>query len=416
MHSAIRTERLSKRYLLGRRPEGYKTLRESLSSALGDRWKRFSSLKFSDHGASQEFWALSDVSFDIQRGEVTGIIGRNGAGKSTLLKILSRITEPTSGRVEIRGRIASLLEVGTGFHPELTGRENIFLNGSILGMQRREIRRRFDEIVGFSGIDAFLDTPIKRYSSGMYIRLAFAVAAHLEPEILIVDEVLAVGDLAFQQMCLGKMRDVASSGRTVLFVSHNMPAIESLCSRGILMQQGRICEDGPINQIVKHYRDQALDTQVANSVESSGDAFFKSVVLLDEYGEPTTIVAIGRGIRLRIGVHSATPLRSPRIGIGIDDYLGNRLLSAHTPRSKDAIGEIVDDCSIECTIHSLPLAPGNYTLTLGCALNGELLGNVERAFSFTVVDGELFDEGQGFHRGICIARSSWRRTGDPALG
>ena len=206
--------------------------------------------------ASQEdFWALKDVSFEVKQGEVVGIIGRNGAGKSTLLKILSRITEPTTGRVEIDGRVASLLEVGTGFHPELTGRENIFLNGAILGMHRAEIKRKFDEIVAFAEVEKFLDTPVKRYSSGMYVRLAFAVAAHLEPEILIVDEVLAVGDAEFQKKCMGKMQDVASGGRTVLFVSHNMAAVQTLCGRGILLDQGRLILDGKSSEAVKHYLD-----------------------------------------------------------------------------------------------------------------------------------------------------------------
>ena len=202
---------------------------------------------------SEDFWALKDVSFEVKQGEVVGIIGRNGAGKSTLLKILSRITEPTTGRVEIDGRVASLLEVGTGFHPELTGRENIFLNGAILGMHRAEIKRKFDEIVAFAEVEKFLDTPVKRYSSGMYVRLAFAVAAHLEPEILIVDEVLAVGDAEFQKKCLGKMQDVASGGRTVLFVSHNMAAVQALCGRGMLLKQGRLIFNGQSGEAVKSY-------------------------------------------------------------------------------------------------------------------------------------------------------------------
>src|SRR5262249_28346776 len=234
---------------------GQRTLRDVMSDSLSapSRWLR--SLRSSNgvslgrngqHGSKVEtFWALKDVSFDVKKGEVVGIIGRNGAGKSTLLKVLSRITEPTTGRVRIRGRVASLLEVGTGFHPELTGRENVYLNGAILGMTREEIKRKFDEIVAFAEIEKFLDTPVKRYSSGMYVRLAFAVAAHLEPEILIVDEVLAVGDFEFQRRCLGKMNAVAHSGRTVLFVSHNMTAIEELCSRSILLKNGVIERAGP---------------------------------------------------------------------------------------------------------------------------------------------------------------------------
>ena len=220
----------------------------------------------------EEFWALCDVSFDIGRGEVVGIVGRNGAGKSTLLKLLSQITEPTRGRIHLRGRVASLLEVGTGFHPELTGRENIFLNGAILGMSRKEVKARFDEIVAFAEVERFLDTPVKRYSSGMYVRLAFAIAAHLEPEILVVDEVLAVGDAQFQKKCLGRMDAVANSGRTVLFVSHSMATIQRLCTRGIFLEEGRLVDDGPIPQIVARYNaiGQRFDEVKFNPRERSG--------------------------------------------------------------------------------------------------------------------------------------------------
>jgi lipopolysaccharide transport system ATP-binding protein len=256
--TVIRAENIGKRYVLGvgGNPGGYVTLRESMMTAVGSPWRRLrrgGEPSANGQKPDGEFWALRDVSFSIQQGEVVGIIGRNGAGKSTLLKILSRITEPTEGKISLHGRVASLLEVGTGFHQELTGRENIFLNGAILGMRRAEIKAKFDEIVAFAEVDKFLDTPVKRYSSGMYVRLAFAVAAHLEPEILIVDEVLAVGDIGFQRKCLNKMQDVGRSGRTVLFVSHSMPAITRLCSRGVLLQEGRVLSDGPISQVVSDY-------------------------------------------------------------------------------------------------------------------------------------------------------------------
>ena len=244
MDTAIAVDKVSKRYEIGvERAKRYRTLRESITDGFVSQWKRFRAPAqplVSASPASGIYWALKDVSFEIQPGEVVGIIGRNGAGKSTLLKILSRITEPTSGRAAIRGRIGSLLEVGTGFHPELTGRENIYLNGSILGMSRREIDRKFDEIVAFAEVEQFLDTPVKRYSSGMYVRLAFAVAAHLEPEILLVDEVLAVGDAQFQKKCLGKMDDIAKGGRTVLFVSHQMSAVQRLCKQCLLLEKGRL--------------------------------------------------------------------------------------------------------------------------------------------------------------------------------
>jgi lipopolysaccharide transport system ATP-binding protein len=247
MTTAIAAERLSKRYRIGELQSAYGTLRDSLASGT----RRVLRREHRPH--SEELWALRDVSFDVPEGQVLGVVGRNGAGKSTLLKILTRITTPTEGRATIRGAVGSLLEVGTGFHPELTGRENVFLNGAVLGMKRREIARKFDEIVDFSGVHAFIDTPVKRYSSGMSVRLAFAVAAHLEPEILLVDEVLAVGDAEFQRRCLGRMEELSDSGRTVLFVSHQMQAVSSLCDRALLLEKGTIVEDGPASEVVAHY-------------------------------------------------------------------------------------------------------------------------------------------------------------------
>jgi lipopolysaccharide transport system ATP-binding protein len=266
--AAIRVKGLGKKYRIGSRQETYRTLRDALSAAASD-WLRvprdlIEPNRRRGRADDELFWALRDVSFDVPSGEIMGIIGSNGAGKSTLLKILSRITEPTIGCAEIRGRIGSLLEVGTGFHPELTGRENIYLNGAILGMLRAEIDRKFDEIVAFAGVERFVDTPVKRFSSGMYLRLAFAVAAHLEPEILLVDEVLAVGDAAFQRKCLGKMGDVARHGRTVLFVSHNLTAVESLCHRVIWLRDGTIAENGKAPQVISRYVQATLATATEN--------------------------------------------------------------------------------------------------------------------------------------------------------
>ncbi len=253
---AIRVENLSKLYRIGGKQEKYRTLRDTLSDAATAPFRRVRSA-FQRNGQARTedntIWALKDVSFEVKRGEVVGVIGRNGAGKSTLLKILSRITEPSSGRAEIHGRVGSLLEVGTGFHPELTGRENIYLNGAILGMKRAELERRFDEIVDFAEVEKFIDTPVKHYSSGMYLRLAFAVAAHMETEILLVDEVLAVGDAQFQKKCLGKMGEVAQQGRTVLFVSHNMGAVRSLCNEGLLLDSGRLNQHGDISGTINAY-------------------------------------------------------------------------------------------------------------------------------------------------------------------
>ena len=290
MKPIISVQNLSKRYKLG--VFNAKTLREEAEALLSrfsrrkgdgrseirDRGQSSNSHLLSPSAQSADFWALRDVSFDVQPGEVIGVIGRNGAGKSTLLKILSRITEPTSGEARIRGRVASLLEVGTGFHPELTGRENVFLNGAILGMSKAEIRSKFDEIVEFAEIEKFIDTPVKRYSSGMYVRLAFAVAAHLEPEILIVDEVLAVGDFEFQRKCLGKMKEVGTSGRTVLFVSHNLGAVQALCQRGIWLRSGRLVCDGPADDVCRQYMESAMSD--AKTVVSANGPLSKTVNIL----------------------------------------------------------------------------------------------------------------------------------------
>jgi homopolymeric O-antigen transport system ATP-binding protein len=257
MNRIVRVNQVSKKYVIGTREAAYNTLRESIAGTLLSPWQR---LRRNGTSEANIIWALKDVSFEVEAGEVVGIIGRNGAGKSTLLKILSRITEPSNGRIELYGRVGSLLEVGTGFHPELTGRENIFLNGAILGMKRNEIETSFDEIVAFAEVDKFLDTPVKRYSSGMYVRLAFAVAAHLKPEILLVDEVLAVGDTRFQRKCLEKMRDVGKLGRTVMFVSHNMPAVTRLCKRTILIDDGKVTADGPSHEVVGAYLKSGLGT------------------------------------------------------------------------------------------------------------------------------------------------------------
>ena len=285
MTAIIKVENLSKRYVIGlQKKESYATLRDTLANS-AKKWgtkllNPFSKNAIGDeNSATEEFWALKDLNFEIKQGERLGIIGRNGAGKSTLLKILSRITEPTTGQITLNGRVASLLEVGTGFHPELTGRENIFLNGAILGMSKTDILRKFDEIVAFSEVEKFLDTPVKRYSSGMYVRLAFAVAAHLEPEILIVDEVLAVGDAQFQKKCLGKMEGVAKEGRTVLFVSHNMGAINSLCSKGLLLQKGKLVTYDEVSRVVEKYMEfgkNSISEIIWNDIEiAPGDEIVK---------------------------------------------------------------------------------------------------------------------------------------------
>jgi len=305
MMPSIRIDNLGKKYRVDHiSPRGkYRTLVETLSHAAGAPLRR---LRGQAPARSEEFWALKDVSFEVQPGEVVGIIGRNGAGKSTLLKILSQITKPTIGRVEINGRVASLLEVGTGFHPELTGRENIYLNGAILGMARKEIARKFDEIVAFAEVERFLDTPVKRYSSGMYVRLAFAVAAHLEPELLILDEVLAVGDNNFQRKCLTKMEDVSSQGRTVLFVSHNMDTVMRLCPRVVLLQTGRTIADGPAENVIRSYLSGEQGTMAARSwadiTSAPGNevARLRSVRVRNEEGQTTEVVDIRRPVGIEM--------------------------------------------------------------------------------------------------------------------
>lgn len=305
MPSVITVESLSKKYIIGRpKQERYATFRDALTNGA----KRFTHKlrhPFSipeNNSSREEFWALKEVSFDIQQGDRVGIIGRNGAGKSTLLKILSRITEPTSGKVSIRGRVASLLEVGTGFHPELTGRENIYLNGAILGMSKTEVKKRFDEIVAFAEVERFIDTPVKRYSSGMYVRLAFAVAAHLEPDIMIIDEVLAVGDAQFQKKCLGKMEEVGTEGRTVLFVSHSLPMVSSLCTKAILLDAGQVVKAGAASDIVSFYTKGDSGTEVDFQSKKIGDEYARllSVAILDSSNAAVTRVSINQAVRVAV--------------------------------------------------------------------------------------------------------------------
>ena len=335
----ISVENLCKKYRITHRAErrAYTTLRETISEKAKHFFKKLKhedgklSAGLSTHSTSEEFWALNDVSFEIKQGEVMGIIGKNGAGKSTLLKILSRITEPTKGRVHIRGRVASLLEVGTGFHPELTGRENIYLNGAILGMSKAEINRKFDEIVTFAEVEKFLDTPVKRYSSGMYVRLAFAVAAHLEPEILLVDEVLAVGDAQFQKKCLGKMQDVSRGGRTVLFVSHNMPAIQQLCSRSIWIQLGKIAGIGEPAIMAREYlkHDNALCATWTRSeaMDKSADVEITEVAIFNSAGESSANIRADESFEVRIRLRSRRDYENLEIAIRFTNQDGVPVLS-----------------------------------------------------------------------------------------
>ena len=322
--SVLSVENLGKSYRVGHRSsERYVALRDVIAQGARNVVRKSGDLlrgrPVVEGDEVEEFWALRNVSFDVKQGGAVGIIGRNGAGKSTLLKILSRITEPTEGRARIRGRVASLLEVGTGFHPELTGRENIYLNGAILSMKRGEIRRKFDEIVAFAEVEQFLDTPVKRYSSGMYVRLAFAVAAHLEPEILVVDEVLAVGDAAFQKKCLGKMSDVTQGGRTVLFVSHNLGAVNALCGQCLLLERGRLVDYGPSDAVTRRYLGHAGQSPASVAFEPQGVASLLSVGMQDSAGTPGSVFDIRHPVWVRLEFRLAQRIAGLQVAIAVFD-------------------------------------------------------------------------------------------------
>jgi lipopolysaccharide transport system ATP-binding protein len=320
--TVIRVEGLSKKYIIGhQKQERYTALRDVVANQVRSLGQIFKGNQNKEDPAHEEFWALKDVSFEIKQGDRVGIIGRNGAGKSTLLKILSRITEPTSGKISIKGRVASLLEVGTGFHPELTGRENVYLNGAILGMDRVEIKRKFDEIVAFAEVEKFLDTPVKRYSSGMYVRLAFAVAAHLEPEVLVVDEVLAVGDAQFQKKCLGKMEDVGKEGRTVLFVSHNMGTILQLCNHCIWLEQGKVKSTGSVAEIIGSYMQSSFTK--TNTIKRSGNAkiIFDNFLITDTEGNERSSFFMGDSVIVHLSLFFQEKVDSPIIAIEIRNAL-----------------------------------------------------------------------------------------------
>lgn len=417
MIHAITAQKVGKRYAITHadlRPV-YRTLRESLSTGVVSLVERVRGK--GGAAATRDFWALSEIDFEVDVGEVVGIVGRNGAGKSTLLKILSRITKPTTGHVALRGRVVSLLEVGTGFHPELTGRENIYLNGAILGMSRREIDRTFDQIVSFAEVDRFLDTPVKRYSSGMYVRLAFAVAAYLEPEILIVDEVLAVGDMAFQRKCIGRMKEVGQTGRTVLFVSHNLAAVESLCTRAILLDKGLVAADDSVPTVIAEYRRRVIGVEVRGALvfDPNGPGrntpVLRSAELRGEDDDKTNFVPLGGKFRLRIQFDVPHVIEFPLIGVGIDDSMGQRILTLHTPQNDRTIKQISGRRDVECVVHQFPLAPGDYWIKLEVAVGGSSVDVVERALHFSVVDGEAFGQGRGFTRGLCVSPSAWSVCG-----
>lgn len=390
---AIKVEGLGKEYIIGHQKQG------DIMNSFSAGWKRL----FQKGKTKESFWALKDLDFEIKQGEAVGIIGRNGAGKSTLLKILSRITEPTTGRFEINGRVSSLLEVGTGFHPELTGRENIYLNGTILGMNRKEIKQKFDEIVDFSGVEKFLDTPVKHYSSGMKVRLAFSVAAHLEPEILIIDEVLAVGDAEFQKKCLGKMDEVSKGeGRTILFVSHNMGAVQNLCQKGVVLKDGQIYKDQKIVDAIYSYK-QMTSLQHSTKLiidkntqrEGRGYAQIVSVELL-ENGQPVDFLSSGENAIFKIGVNNfqTSALTNAELSAGLDDNSGNRLIHFSNFLSNDQLSFQPGINFVYIHFPKMPLMQSNYSLTLHLTTNGVLEDWLKSIYSFDVETGDFYKNGR----------------------
>src|SRR5262245_48262079 len=411
---AIQVDNLSKLYRIAAQRQSYNTLRDTLA----DGFKSFfrpngqratlsplhSTLKSKLSAQYDTFWALRDVSFEVKRGDVLGIIGRNGAGKSTLLKILSRVTRPTQGRAKINGRVGSLLEVGTGFHPELTGRENIYLNGAVLGMTRTEIQQKFHEIVEFAEIEQFLDTPVKRYSSGMYMRLAFAVAAHLEPEILLVDEVLAVGDAAFQKKCLGKMGEVAKEGRTVLFVSHNMAAVQALCQRGIFLRHGTVWKDASATEAIGTYL-QTLQQDVSQDLLERTERSGKGEVKLERVDISTHVTnnsnTLSTGSPARFVFHLTNVLPKMACLFTIYDHFGQPV--AHFNSDVHSPADSVDSrlgTQFICQLDELVLLPGRYRINVAITSDGQLQDHVEAATFFGVeqgtVRGRPVTEGTGY--------------------
>lgn len=427
---AIRVEDLGKLYRIGALQVRYPTLREAVVRPFIrplNRMRvkfRHSNVQSSDkpwaRSSDNSIWALKDVSFDIKRGEVVGIIGRNGAGKSTILKVFAHITEPTEGRVSLRGRVGSLLEVGTGFHPELTGRENIYLNGAILGMKKLEIKRKFDDIVAFADIAKFLDTPVKHYSSGMYVRLAFAVAAHTEPDILLIDEVLAVGDAAFQKKCLGKMGQVAGDGRTVLFVSHDMVAVRSLCKTVFLLESGTVIATGSADEVINKYimsaNSQEKDDYViranATNREGNGKLVFREWWIEDEILGKSRKARSCQSCTFRVSYESPspTPLGNVSVTITIKNNYGHPVFTAASWFTHSDFRSIPPLGIFSCHFKMLPLAPGTYLVHLYCNLQNETSDRITNAGTFEVIAEDIFGTGRMVHNdhgNVIIKDFSW---------
>ncbi|WKZ61656.1 MAG: ABC transporter ATP-binding protein [Cyclobacteriaceae bacterium] len=416
---SISVEAVSKRYRIGVAENSSSTLTEKALNSLKAPFRNYRRLRnLSRFGQDDEsvFWALKEISFTVKNGEAFGIIGHNGAGKSTLLKILARITQPSSGEIRIRGKVSSLLEVGTGFHPDLTGRENIYMNGTILGMRKSEIDRKLDQIVAFSGVTKYIDTPVKRYSSGMKVRLAFSVAAHLEPDILIIDEVLAVGDAEFQRKCLGKMEDISGAGRTVLFVSHDMTAVQNLCSRAILLNKGSIELMGKASDVVNYYFNKATTgVKLSDRSERRGKGDFRFV----DYGffnhskNTEGLVYSGDSISIELSYRitvSPEELKSPHIAISIHHHKYGLITSLSNMYVGSDISFTSSEGKIVCVISELTLLPGTYSATIFCSASGERQDVVYNAISFEVLPQDVFGSGKLMDlskQGVFYIKQKW---------
>jgi len=413
MSVAIKVENLSKKYIISheKTSASYETFGETLiqgSKNVANKIIHPFSGKQLDSQTQEEFWALKDINFEINQGDKVGIIGRNGAGKSTLLKILSRITDPTGGKIHINGRIASLLEVGTGFHPELTGRENIFLNGAILGMNRKEIKAKFDEIVDFSEVDKFLDTPVKRYSSGMYVRLAFAVAAHLEPEILVVDEVLAVGDAEFQKKCLGKMNDVSKKGRTILFVSHNIGMIAKLCDRGICLKNGRVMFDGNINDCISSYQNSTnILMDKSFKVLKDDSTILENITVNSKINDGYSLPTFNKDLVFEVEFTLLKKLSFVSFHFGIDTAQGIRVTTIDSRFNKFEIDTLYQGkYKLNISLTNIKLMPGRYIVSKFMIRDcmGEVSIFVDEITSFLI--NEVIDRAP-VGTGCLLGKANW---------
>jgi homopolymeric O-antigen transport system ATP-binding protein len=410
---AIEVQGLGKRFEIGTRRGGYQLLTETITERLTSRGRR---------APSREFWALREIDFEVKHGETLGIIGHNGAGKSTLLKILSQITPPTEGRARIRGRVGALLEVGTGFHPELTGRENVFLNGAILNMKRQEIQRKFDEIVEFADVGPFIDTPVKRYSSGMQLRLAFSVAAHLEPEILIIDEVLSVGDMAFQRKCLGRMEDASQEGRTVLFISHNLTAVRGLCDRAVLLSAGRMKAIGDVPDVVEAYVSDVMEESERTLAEREnrvGDGRLRFTdIRLQRQGRPIDSPSTAEDLDVVIGFQTADgkPLRGVNFGVSITAHDDEKpMINLYSETAGETFEEVPPRGEIRCHIDRLPLPAGQYYIDTWCDIDKQMLDALHRSSDLTVAGGDFYRSGreQIGHRTVLVEHAWSLTPGSP---